>query len=154
MKLNKIDEVWNIVNLLFEWIFCLLSSQNFSTMAMWGNDFSSLLHTELHINTQLWVVPLIVSAAWEIIALTNHKHFLTLIWKCDVISVEFLHCLSGHFARKPVVVPSNVAFFLRLRLYFSAKSIKYALCTCYNGMVTALKLWVDDQSFYNFNHWW
>ena len=122
MKLNKMkfETLW--IYFLSEFSVCC-HPKIFSTMATWGNDFSSLLHTELHINTQIWVVPLIVCAAWEIIALTNHKHFLTLIWKCDVISVEFLHCLSGHFARKPVVVPSNVAFFLRLRIYFSAKSI-------------------------------
>ena len=42
MKLNKIDEVWNSANLLFKWIFGLLSSKNFATMAMWRNDFSSL----------------------------------------------------------------------------------------------------------------
>ena len=43
MKVNKIDEVWNSVNLLLKWIFSLLSSKNFATKAMWRNDFSSLL---------------------------------------------------------------------------------------------------------------
>ena len=41
-KLNKIDEVWNSAKLLFKWIFGLLSTQNFATMATWRNDFSSL----------------------------------------------------------------------------------------------------------------
>ena len=43
MKMNKIDEVWNSVNLLLKWIFSLLSPKNFATKAMWRNDFSSLL---------------------------------------------------------------------------------------------------------------
>ena len=43
MKLNKIDEVWNSANLLFKWIFGLLSSKNVATMATWRKDFSSLL---------------------------------------------------------------------------------------------------------------
>ena len=41
-KLNKIDEVWNSAKLLYKWIFGLLSTQNFATMATWRNDFSSL----------------------------------------------------------------------------------------------------------------
>ena len=43
MKLNKIDEGQNSVNSPFEWIFGLLSSKNLATMAIWHNDFSSLL---------------------------------------------------------------------------------------------------------------
>ena len=42
MKMNKIDEVWNSVNLLLKWIFSLLPSKNFSAMAMWRNDFLSI----------------------------------------------------------------------------------------------------------------
>ena len=42
MKMNKIDEVWNSVNLLLKWIFSLLSSKNFATKAMWCNDFLSI----------------------------------------------------------------------------------------------------------------
>ena len=45
MKLDKINEVWNIANLLFKWIFGLLSSKDFATMAAWRNDFSSLFIT-------------------------------------------------------------------------------------------------------------
>ena len=38
----KIDEVWNSANLLFfQWIFGLLSSQNFATTTAWRNDFLS-----------------------------------------------------------------------------------------------------------------
>ena len=40
MKLNKTDEVWNITNLLFQWIFGLLSAKNFATMATRRKDFS------------------------------------------------------------------------------------------------------------------
>ena len=47
MKLNKIDDIWKSANLLFKWIFALLSSKNFATMATWRNDFSSLL-SEVH----------------------------------------------------------------------------------------------------------
>ena len=43
MKLNKIDEVWNSANLLFKWIFGLLSTEHFATMATWCNDVSSVL---------------------------------------------------------------------------------------------------------------
>ena len=42
MIVNKIDEVSNSANLLFKWIFGLLSPKNFATMATWRNDFSSL----------------------------------------------------------------------------------------------------------------
>ena len=45
-KLNKINEVWNSANPLFKWLFDLLSSGNFATMATWCNDFSSLLQVE------------------------------------------------------------------------------------------------------------
>ena len=42
MKLNKINEVLNSA----KWIFGLLSSRNFATMATWRNDLSSLLYIE------------------------------------------------------------------------------------------------------------
>ena len=47
MKLNKIGEVWNSANRLLHVsdLIGLLSSKNFATMAMWRNDFSSLLLT-------------------------------------------------------------------------------------------------------------
>ena len=42
IKLNKINEVLNSA----KWIFGLLSSRNFATMATWRNDLSSLLYIE------------------------------------------------------------------------------------------------------------
>ena len=42
MKLNKIDEVWSSANPLFKWRFRFAVIENFATMAMWRNDFSSL----------------------------------------------------------------------------------------------------------------
>ena len=50
MKMNKIEEVWNSVNLLLKWIFGLLSFKNFATMAAWHNDFSSLLMRPLGVS--------------------------------------------------------------------------------------------------------
>ena len=40
IKLNKIDEFWKTVNSLFNDVFGLLSSRNFTSMATWRNDFS------------------------------------------------------------------------------------------------------------------
>ena len=44
MKLNKIDDVWNSANSLFKWRFRLLSSRNFTTMATWRHEISSLFN--------------------------------------------------------------------------------------------------------------
>ena len=44
MKLNKIVVVWNSANSRFSDVFGLFSSRNFSTMATWHNDISSLYH--------------------------------------------------------------------------------------------------------------
>ena len=53
MKLNKINEVWNSANSIFKWrVFSLLSSRNFATLAMWHNDFSSLLPDYLTVNRE------------------------------------------------------------------------------------------------------
>ena len=53
--MNKIDEVWNSVNLLLKWIFRLLSSKNFATKAMWRNDFSSLLRGPLGVGMHVCI---------------------------------------------------------------------------------------------------
>ena len=57
MKMNKIDEVWNSANLLFKWIFGLLSSKHFATMGTWRNDVSSVLqisHSDVIRAPQYW----------------------------------------------------------------------------------------------------
>ena len=43
MMLDKVDEVWNIVNRLPSDFFGLLLSKNFASIATWRNDFSPLL---------------------------------------------------------------------------------------------------------------
>ena len=67
MKWNKIDEVWDSANPLFQWHFGLLSFRNCATMTMWRKDFSLLgsgkvgvlfyIHVPYQANQQLCVGP-------------------------------------------------------------------------------------------------
>ena len=62
-KLNEIEinEVWNSANPLFKWCFQFVVTRNFATMAMWQNDFSSLLSWEGPAFLNLFLVAAMIS---------------------------------------------------------------------------------------------
>ena len=84
---NKISKVWNSANILFKWIFGLLSSKNFAIMTTWRNGFSSL-----------WSATGLV--AWVCAATFSLMKFAAQLKSCKIASWRFLfHTAIGNILK-------------------------------------------------------
>ena len=92
--MNKIDEVWNSANLLFKWIFGLLSSKHFATMATWRNDVSSVLqisHSDVIRAAQYWKKRVqALAAAVQCPVYVQFSLLGCVFWHSEKLSVQHL----------------------------------------------------------------
>lgn len=100
MKLNETDEVWNSVNPLFNWCSGLLSSRNFASMAMWRNDFSSLLAFQVVLrfwHVLKFLVLLVVTIIWRLQKWNEMNWMNYCFWMELQMEVQYLTNLFNFF---------------------------------------------------------